>query len=95
MNNIYAGSLLTINGNKSKMMIVVFAIMHCPHQVSFPAPNQPKRGLLPVSRVGKEVGLVTLLIILQYRSSFLSSLLIGSLRSLTSYSAYLGYIMAG
>ena len=28
---------------------------------------------------------------LQYRSSFLSSLLIGSLRSLTSYSAYLGY----
>ena len=32
---------------------------------------------------------------IQYRSSFLSSLLIGSLRSLTSYSAYLGYIMAG
>ena len=32
-------------------------------------------------------------ITLQYRSRFLSSLLIGSLRSLTSYSAYLGYIM--
>ena len=28
-------------------------------------------------------------------ASFQSSLLIGSLRSLTSYSAYLGYIMAG
>ena len=38
---------------------------------------------------------MTLALHLQYRSSFLSSLLIGSLRSLTSYSAYLGYIMAG
>ena len=30
--------------------------------VSFPAPNQPQRGSLPVSRAGKE-GLVTLVII--------------------------------